>query len=617
MSQKKEKKGFFYNIYRLFAVNKPFFLELYKKHKWAYVFTFIVSPIIYGLDSLLFAYSGKAFLDEITLHDNLVKALFIIVAYIVYKYIIYNFFEHVEYSYYQYAFSHAQLVMKEKILHHFSKVYMSYYDDPDSYNTLQLALRYANGGGSQLVGRLSFALTNIITLGSMLYVFSQLQWWIVVIIGIVTIFNMILENLINKLNQRYIQIRTHREREISYYAGAVLTKDNQEEFKIYNGFQFLFNKYKKAFKSDIKLRRKEDIKLYMLTRFMQIGTILVDLLTYLYVGWRMVNGDLTAGDYVLFTTALGTLNQLFAALQSEFTSWGKLILFATPLFKFLNSSEHERTDCANWYQIPQKGIACIEFKHVDFSYAGKSEKVLKDITFKVSKGEKVAIVGVNGAGKTTLIKLLMSLYEPQNGQVFINDHDIRQIHCEDLWNHIGAVFQTHREYPISIAENVLMDTYTAKDASKVWEALDKVGLKEKVEMLPKKLDTPLTRLFRSDGTDFSGGERQRLAIARIFVKNCDVLILDEPAASLDAIAEKQLYDSVKNVSANETVFFISHRLSSVLMADRIMYINEGRIEAFDRHEVLMQTCPGYAKLFNVQADKYRKGMENYEKQELV
>ena len=147
--------------------------------------------------------------------------------------------------------------------------------------------------------------------------------------------------------------------------------------------------------------------------------------------------------------------------------------------------------------------------------------------------------------------------------------------------------------------------------------MDKVGLKEKIEKLPEKLDTPLTRLFRSDGTDFSGGERQRLAIARIFVKNCDVLILDEPAASLDAIAEKQLYDSIKNASAKETVFFISHRLSSVLMADRIMYINEGRMEAFDRHDVLMQTCPSYAKLFNVQADKYRKGMGNYEKQELV
>ena len=245
----------------------------------------------------------------------------------------------------------------------------------------------------------------------------------------------------------------------------------------------------------------------------------------------------------------------------------------------------------------------LSVENVSFAY-GKDADTLHDISLSIKAGEKIAIVGYNGAGKSTLIKLLLRLYDVQQGKVRLNGRDIKEYDRENYRSLFATVFQDYKIFAAAIADNVKMDVARETDRKEIEKALEQSGFAERLGFLSKGIDTPLTREFEEEGVNLSGGEAQKVAIARTFYKYCPIIILDEPSSALDPISEYQLNQAMLDVAKDKTVIFISHRLSSTVMADRIYMLEQGRIIEEGSHKELMEREGKYAQMFRMQAEKY-------------
>ena len=265
-------------------------------------------------------------------------------------------------------------------------------------------------------------------------------------------------------------------------------------------------------------------------------------------------------------------------------------------------------------------LETIELKNVTFAYSSTESTDEKDgdeskenppknslegIDLTIHKGEKIAIVGYNGAGKTTLTKLLMRLYDPTEGEILYNGRNLKEYDIASLRARIGTVFQDYKIFASTIAENVLGDECTEEKRNTVTDALTKATFREKLDSLEKGMDTELTKEFYEDGVNLSGGESQKVAIARIFAKPYDLVIMDEPSSALDPIAEYELNHTILEYAQDKTVVFISHRLSTTRMADRILMFADGKLMEWGSHDELMAQNGRYAEMFKLQAEKYR------------
>ena len=247
----------------------------------------------------------------------------------------------------------------------------------------------------------------------------------------------------------------------------------------------------------------------------------------------------------------------------------------------------------------------LELKNMTFSYKENAEPVLSNVNLTINAGEKIAIVGHNGAGKTTLIKLLMRLYDPSKGEILLNGENIKNYRLSSYRNLFGTVFQDYRLFATTVAENVMLrGNITDEDREKVKDALQKSGVYDKIERLSNGVDSNVTREFDSEGAMFSGGEAQKLSIARIFAGNQEIVIMDEPTSALDPIAEQEMYNNMFEACKGKTVIFISHRLSSATMADRVYMFEKGKIIEHGTHRELLALNAKYADMWHKQADAY-------------
>ena len=252
----------------------------------------------------------------------------------------------------------------------------------------------------------------------------------------------------------------------------------------------------------------------------------------------------------------------------------------------------------------------LELKNVTFCYENQKHPALSNVSFKIKSGEKIAIVGHNGAGKTTLIKLLQRLYDPDEGEILLNGQSIKNYRLSSYRNMFGTVFQDYRLFAATVAENVMLrGNITDGDRQTISDALQKAGIYEKIQSLPHGIDSNVTKEFDSDGAVLSGGEAQKLSIARIFASGCEIVIMDEPTSALDPIAEQKMYRNMFEACSNKTVIFISHRLSSATMADRIYMFENGEIIEQGTHSELLSVNAKYADMWHKQADTYTDGEE--------
>lgn len=328
-------------------------------------------------------------------------------------------------------------------------------------------------------------------------------------------------------------------------------------------------------------------------------------------------GDVLYISYLVFQAAVrGTLS--FSTVAILYNSFGRLkegmriftdvypfasetSLYVSKIRKFL---DYQPKIVSEEGLIPSDGAKEIELKKVSFAYGDKTDMLLRDIDLHIRPGEKIALVGYNGAGKTTLVKLLMRLYDVKSGEILADGTDIRKYDVKQYRNTIGTVFQDFQIFGGNVRENVILNVDECSDEERIRQALTDSGLINRVNSLPAGLDTELTTEFAKDGVNLSGGESQKLAIARVFYKNAGLMILDEPSSALDPIAEYQLNHAMMEATKDKSVIFISHRLSTTRLADRIIMLENGRIVEQGNHEELLKQNGKYAQMWKVQAGAY-------------
>ncbi|NLW90736.1 MAG: ABC transporter ATP-binding protein [Syntrophomonadaceae bacterium] len=332
--------------------------------------------------------------------------------------------------------------------------------------------------------------------------------------------------------------------------------------------------------------------------FNQIVLIII----YFYTAMKIFDKSLTVGDFSLYIGAAGqVINSLFNLIDSgsqmydndlkiskfkEFLAWKPAIQESGSL------------------TMPEK--PSIEFTNVSFKYPNTERYILKNINFTLPYGEKVALIGLNGAGKSTMIKLLLRLYDPTEGQILINEVDIRKYDVQELRKVFGALFQDYSNYAFSVRENIALSNVSdIHNEERVWKACCASGADSMVKRFGRGLDTYLTKIFNYDGEELSGGEWQKIALARTFFRDADIVILDEPSSALDPYAEDVLFKQIVDLYAGKTVVFVSHHLSTITMADKILLIENGEIVENGSHQDLMKSAGKYAFLFNLQAQRYK------------
>lgn len=391
-------------------------------------------------------------------------------------------------------------------------------------------------------------------------------------------------------------------RRFSYYFSLIGGPHYQKEIRVYelgdlikakvkNYLDKMLNQFNKRYAYEANMSA---IKIFLET--------ILRFISYTYVAMRTLSASygpqITFGEFSLVISA----NENFMkAFQAMFTETGDFILSLAnllPLYDFINlESDDER-------KLKKAGdFESLEFRNVSFSYPGSDRLILDDISFKIKRGEKISIVGVNNAGKSTIVKLIARFFDIKEGEILYNGENIKEIDKKSLYEKISAVLQDFSIMPFTIKENILANK--DYDKEKIDKILKEISLGEKVADLAYGLDTYMNKDIYENATDLSLGQKQKLAIARCLYQNPDLIILDEPTASLDPLAEAKIYEQFNQMTSGKTAIFISHRMSSIRFTDKVLVLDEGKIKAFDSHENLMKTDNIYSRLYKSQAKYYK------------
>ena len=408
----------------------------------------------------------------------------------------------------------------------------------------------------------------------------------------------------------------HREEEAAYTAEmryvkrTVTSRAFAKDIRIFGLKPWLMEVWQKSFQLyESFLRRRE--KHYFLTNLADfLLSLLRNGISYAYLLHLTLTEGLSASTFLLYFTAASGFTQWITGILEQFTQLSKESLEISVVREFLEWPEGFQLTGGDPIPDAVNGTYELQLEHVTYRYPGAAEDTIHDLSLTLHRGEKVALVGLNGAGKTTLVKLLCGFLDPTQGTVRLNGVDIRRLNRRAYYKLFSAVFQEFSLLEATVAENVAQQV-EGIDEEKVWQCLENAGLSDAVRALPQGLQTHLGRSIYDDGTELSGGQTQRLMLARALYRDGAVLVLDEPTAALDPITESEIYLKYSEMTQGKTSLFISHRLASTRFCDRIILLENGSIAEEGSHEALLQRGGSYAKLFSVQRRYYEEGGESH------
>lgn len=481
------------------------------------------------------------------------------------------------------------------------------YDNPVFYNKFSRALRDSQWRGFRVYRTLiDFIKSIFITLALGTYVIVTDPVLIVVIL-VSSVAGVLAINQVHKL---WYKLYKENETEHRFYWYVNRTFYNVRyaaEIKTTHVSDLLIEKYEDS----VEKIEKTSLKYYkkiapFQTIFHIFDTLLAQGGTYLYLGYRLMNDLIKVSEFSSSINATFSFYNNFMAAMTTITT---LKEHARYIDDFLWVIDYE-PEIEKDEGLEIENFNSIEIKNIYFKYHESKDSVINNLSFKLNKGEKIAIVGHNGSGKTTLIKLILKFYKLTEGSIYINGINYDEVNPFSLRKNMAVVFQDYQIYAVSIAENILMRKVTSKeDEELVYNSLEKVGLLEKVKSLKNGIYTEMTREFDASGEAFSGGERQRIVVARVFASNADLYILDEPTASLDPLAEEKINKLILSTATNKTIIIIAHRLSTVVDTDKIYLMKHGTFTEIGTHEELLSLNGDYALMFNTQKQLYESHNE--------
>jgi len=481
---------------------------------------------------------------------------------------------------------------------------LSHFENAEYYDKLENARREADWRSLQIVDGGFYLAQNGLTILSYAALLLRFSPWLALILFLATIPAFIVQSRYSELSFRVLSWRAPEARRLNYLE-YLLTNDHAvKEVKLFGLGESLLARYSTLFAQflheDEAIARKRSLASLgwgLLTTLSYYGA-------YAWIVWRAVSRTITLGDMTLYLSVFRSSQGMFEAILTGVNKLYENGLFMSNLFAFLEL-QPQMVRSAQALPVPSTFRQGIEFRHVSFKYTGQSDWALHDVNMTIKPGEKIALVGQNGAGKTTLIKLLTRLYDPTEGQILLDGVDLRDYDLEGLRRQIGVIFQDFVRYHLTASENVGFGQIEAlQDRPRIVGAAQKSGADPVIAGLPEGYETTLGRWF-SKGRDLSGGEWQKIALGRAFMRDCALLVLDEPTAALDAENELRVFQKFRELVADKMAVLISHHFSTVRMADRIFVIEDGHISEQGSHTELLAQGGTYARLFTLQAESYR------------
>jgi ATP-binding cassette subfamily B protein len=498
----------------------------------------------------------------------------------------------------------VELEAERRLLEKASKVDLGHFDNSDWHDRLARAKRDVSWRPGDLTWSVLGLSGNIVTLIAMAGLLASLHYILVVLALGAAVLSLVIESRVTSKMYKFFYKETPEERERGYIAGLLAESRTTKEIRANTLADYLLKRHRKL--SEDLFRQREQMfrsgtRISIVSGIVTATTLA---LAYIFVSLRGINGTLHPGDIVLVIGAFSSVSATLGQISSTFVAVDQHTTFLEDYFSFLTVEQlipipqHPRV-------IPDGPIEGIQFNNVSFSYPGGTGAAVKGLNLEINKGELIALVGENGAGKSTLVKLLLRFYDAQEGAVCIGGIDVKEMDPEVLRSRIGVLFQDYANYELTVRENVMMGwPYDEVDDNRIRKALRDSHSDELVRKMANGLDSKVGRLFEG-GHDLSGGEWQRLALARIMYRNADIWILDEPTSSLDPEAEASIFAELKENLKGRIGIVISHRFSTVRIADRIAVLDDGQITELGTHEDLLAASNGYAKLFELQAMGYR------------
>jgi len=485
----------------------------------------------------------------------------------------------------------------------FSKIEIKHLEDKKSADAIQAVMNsqfYISGSFDYVVNYIPRYIITFVSTISILFAYYPL---IAVFYLTTTIPSVLIGNFQSKKMDQFSIDSIPETRKKDYLYNILTQSYYAKDLRLYNLSTPFINKYNELWKKIIQEREKIFKKGFKGLNFSTAVSSLGYVVMYIYLIYKTYAGDLSIGGLTAFTAGIMTVSSNFSGLVGSLMAYQNIFVpRVLSAMEFFTWGEENNANNEN-LQIEKFDI---EFRNVTFKYPNTDTTVLRNLSFAIKDGEKIALVGVNGAGKSTIVKLILRMYEPDEGEILINGVNIKDYDVYSYRQKFSACFQDIVHYSLTFAENIALSNLSKiNNLEAIIESANAGGLDNIQEAWEKKLDTPLTRNFEENGVEPSGGQWQKIAIARAFFRNAPFVILDEPSSALDPKAESLIFNSFSDLCGNKSGLLISHRLSSIMIVDRIIFLESGQIKETGAHAELMKQNGTYAEMYNLQAEKYK------------
>ena len=474
---------------------------------------------------------------------------------------------------------------------------ISIFDDSKYFDDLQMLRDDASWRPVNLIVFGVSVLQSFLTLAFMLIYLARYNWWLALLLLIVMVPQSISYYRIQQQSFETMVERSKNARYLHYYSGLLLDRRDAKEVRLFNMFPKIIEKYISLFeqtKKDVNQIRKKQLATSSLFVVLTVGV-------FGYGFYWFTNsvriGALEVGVLLMFVSVIGYISTSMAQVVEDSSLLYDSLLWIEKYFNFLEYQDNFENGTKNF----PDDFENLSVKNLSFTYPFSNAEILHNVSFSVKSGEKIAIVGENGSGKSTLVKLLMRFYDPTNGKISVDNYDLKDFNIFDLHKNLSATFQDFSRFKLTLKENVITGYSFNKD--RVNNVLKASGLGDLLANDHLNLNTMLAKDFKN-GTDLSGGQWQKVALARDLYADGKIEFLDEPTAALDAKSEAEIYQRFLKENDNKTIFFVTHRLSAVRFADKVLFLDGGKVSGFDTHTNLLQINPKYKEMYDLQKNAY-------------
>lgn len=474
---------------------------------------------------------------------------------------------------------------------------LSIFDNSTYFDDLQLL---KEGASWRPVNLIVFGVAIIqsgLTLLFMLSLLARYNPWVAILLLIVMVPQSLSYYRIQQQAFETMVTRSKNARKLDYLSSLLLDRKDAKEVRLFNMFPAVIDRYIKLFKDTRKNVDQVRMKQMYVSSFFLGLVVIVSGYGFYWFAFSVNDGIIGAGALLMFVSVIASVSSSLATLVEDSSLLYDSLLWVEKYNRF----EKYHDDFQSGSRQLDTPINQIKLSHVSFTYPFSNEEILHDVNFNINKGEKIAIVGENGSGKSTLIKLLMRFYDPSKGKIDLNGSNLKDYDIKDYRNHLSATFQDYSKFKLSLLENV--SVFRNGNEDKVKTALWDAGLSTLLNDKDISLDTILSKEF-ANGVELSGGQWQKIALARDIYSDAQVEFLDEPTAAIDAKSENKIYEHFLAKNKNKTIVFVTHRLSAVKYADKILFLQNEKVQGFDSHENLMKTNIDYRNMYNLQKEAY-------------